>query len=273
MRNALAVVLAIGAVVAGIRAQAPDAGMPAFEVASVKPNKSGSLEMNFGIKGDRFTADNATLKELITIAFNVRDLQLVGAPDWIGKEHYDIVAKAHSPLKSGAVPVEVKQLLADRFQLRVHNDKRELPIYALVLASPDGRLGPGITRLEMDRCPQAIRDAEARARSGQPAAPRKPSDRPSCGLFSNPGSLRGGSIGLNTLANRLVPVVGRVVVDRTGLTGEFDFDLLWAAEANPNATGPSIFTALQEQLGLKLESTRGPVDVLVIDSVEPPAPD
>jgi uncharacterized protein (TIGR03435 family) len=263
------IVLAMSGLAGVVHGQTP----PAFEVASVKPNKSGSLEMHFGIQSDRFTADNATPKELITLAYNVRDLQLVGVPEWVGTDHYDIVAKAYSPLKSGTVPAELKQLLADRFGVRAHDDTRELPIYALVIASADGRLGPGINRIEPDRCPQVMAAAEARARSGQPPPPRTPGQRPSCGLFSNPGSHRGGSIGLGTLANRLASIVGRVVVDRTGLSGQFDFDVTFATETNPNATGPSIFTALQEQLGLKLESTRGPVDVVVIDRVEPPAPD
>ena len=94
-----------------------------------------------------------------------------------------------------------------------------------------------------------------------------------CGLGFNPGILTGGSIGLGPLAQRLSPIVGRVVVDRTGLTGKFDFELKWAQDPAADTAGPSIFTALQEQLGLKLESTRGPVDVLVIDHVERPAPD
>jgi len=269
----LLVVAVFGFLVAGVHGQAPDVAAPTFEVASVRPNKSASANTNFGIQGDRFTADNTTLKELILLTYNVRDLQLVGAPDWIGKERYDIVAKANAPLKSGAVPAEVKQLLADRFGLRVHNEKQELAIYALVVASPDGRLGPAIQRVEVDRCPQAAAEAAARARSGQPRPPVAPGQRPGCGLFYNPGSLRGGSIGLGPLVGRLSPIVGRVVTDRTSLTGQFDFDLTWAPEAGPDASGPSIFTALQEQLGLKLESTRGPVDVLVIDHVEPPAPD
>jgi uncharacterized protein (TIGR03435 family) len=113
----------------------------------------------------------------------------------------------------------MKQLLADRFGLQVHNDKRELPIYALVAASPDGGFGPALRRVEADRCPQAVADAAARAQNGQPRPPVAPGQRPSCGLFYNPGSIRGGSIGLGALVNRLAPLVGRVVVDRTAMTG------------------------------------------------------
>src|SRR5688572_7381806 len=269
----LLVVAMFGFLVSDVHGQAPDVAAPTFEVASVTPNKSASPNTNYGIEGERFTADNTKGKELILLTYNVHDLPIVGAPDWIDKERYDIVAKAYSQLKSGAMPVETRQLLAERFGLRVHNETRELPIYALVIASPDETLGPAIRRVEVDRCPQAAVQAAARARSGQPRPPVAPGQRPGCGLFYNRGSLRGGSIGLGPLVSRLSPIVGRVVIDRTSLTGLFDFDLTWAPEAGPDASGPSIFTALQEQLALKLESTRGPVDVLVIDHVEPPAPD
>ena len=257
-----------------LHSQAPAANpaAPAFEVASVKLNKSGSGNTHFGIQGDRFTADNTTLRELIRITYQVRDLQLVGAPDWIASEHFDIVAKAAGPLKAGSPPAELKLLLADRFRLKVHSDSRELPIYALV-AGPGRTFGPRLQPVEVDRCPEAIARAEARARTGQPPPPLAPGLRMDCGLRFNPGTLIGGSIGLEALSQSLSPIVGRVVVNRTGFTSKFDFDLSWASDPNADSNGPSIFTALPEQLGLKLESTRGPVDVLVIDQVEPLIPD
>jgi uncharacterized protein (TIGR03435 family) len=257
-----------------LHGQAPSA-VPAatFEVASIKPNKSGGVNTLFGIQGDRFTATNTTLRELIRLTYQVRDLQLLGAPDWIASERFDIFAKATAPLKSGAIPAELKQLLSDRVGLKVHSESRELPIYALVVARADGTLGPGLQPIETDRCPEAVARAEARARSGQPSPPSTPGQRMTCGLRFNPGSFNGGSIGLAPLAQSLSPVVGRVVVDRTGLAGKFDFDLTWASDPTADSTGPSIFTALQEQLGLKLESTRGPVDVVVIDQVAPLTPD
>jgi uncharacterized protein (TIGR03435 family) len=272
MRNALAFVTVMGVLLADVHGQTPGE-LPAFEVASVKPNKSGDPNTNLGIQGDRFTATNATLREVIRITYGVRDLQMVDAPEWIESERFNIVAKAKAPLKSGAVPIEVRQLLAERFRLRVHSETRELPIYALVVANADGKLGPSIQSVPVDRCPEAIARADARARTGQPPVLPAPGQRMTCGLGYNAGILTGGSISLAPLAQRLSPIVGRVVVDRTGLMGKFDFDLKWAQDGAADATGPSIFTALQEQLGLKLESTRGPVDVLVIDQVEPLIPD
>jgi uncharacterized protein (TIGR03435 family) len=269
----LMAVAAIAVLVAEANGQISDQAEPEFEVASIKPNVSDNAMAHFGIRGDRFAADNTTVKELITLAYNVRDLQLVGAPEWMGKERYDIVAKAYAQLKPGTPPPELKRLLVERFGLKVRHETRDLPMYALVMAREDRQFGPAAKQVEVDRCPEAAARAAERARTGQPRSPVVPGQRPSCGLFYNPGSLRGGSIGFGAMLQSLARVVGRIVIDRTGLTGKFDFDLTWAADGNPDAAGPSIFTALQEQLGLKLESTRGPVEVLVIDHVERPVPD
>jgi uncharacterized protein (TIGR03435 family) len=271
MWKLLSAIVVSGMLAVQLFAQAPPE--PAFEVASVKPNKSGSGDVHFGIEGDRFTADNTPLKELIRVTYQVRDLQIIDAPDWIASERFNIVAKASAQLKPGVPPPELKQLMADRFGLRVHNETREMPIYALVLASAEGKLGPAVQRVDVDRCPEAMARAQARARSGAPATPPRPGQRMECGMRGSPNSRTGGSIGFGSLAQSISPVVGRVVIDRTGLTGTFDFELKWAQDPTADTTGPSIFTALQEQLGLKLESTRGPVDVLVIDRVERPSPD
>jgi uncharacterized protein (TIGR03435 family) len=246
---------------------------PAFEGASVRENKSGGAGTNFDIKGDRFTAINATLRELIRVAYQIRDLQIAEAPDWIDSARFDIIAKAFEPLKMGVFPPHLRLLLADRFGLKVHNESRETSIYALVVARRDGTLGPSLRPVDVDRCPEAMAQAAARARSGQPAFAPVPGQRMTCGLGYSVGVLTGGSISLAPLAQRLSPIVGRVVIDRTDLTGKFDFELKWAQDPTADAAGPSIFTALQEQLGLKLESARGPVEVLVIDHVERPTPD
>jgi uncharacterized protein (TIGR03435 family) len=230
------------------------------------------MRTNTSIEGERFTAINATVRQLIRAAYEMRDLQIAEAPEWVNSSRFDILAKAAAPLKMGGVPLELRQLLADRFRLKVHNESRELPIYALVVARLDGKIGPALRALHVDRCPEAVARAEASARSGQAPGPPVPSQRIECGLRSRPGTLTGGSITVESLAQRLSEITGRVVLDRTGLTGWFDLDVTWAPDQSPDA-GPSIFTALQEQLGLKLESTRGPVDVLVIDHVERPTPD
>ena len=271
MRNLL-VVFAIGVLVVDVHGQTPADPAPTFEVASVRPNKSGSPNNNFGIQGDTFTSTNGTLRELIRVAYGAREMELSKGQEWIESERFDIVAKARAQLKPARVPDELKQLLAERFGLKVHNETREVPIYALMVARTDGKLGTALQPLTVDRCAALIAQAMERSRKGQPPLPPVTGQRIQCGMHFNPGIIQGASISLGPLVNRLSPLVGRQVVDRTGLTGVFDFDLTWAADAAPDSVGPSIFTALQEQLGLKLESARGPIDVLVIDQVMPLIP-
>jgi uncharacterized protein (TIGR03435 family) len=256
---------------------------PAFEVASVKQNKSGDPRMTFGIDGARFTAFNIPLDELIRVAYGIDPRRLSGGPAWIHTDRFDITAKADTQLEPGQAPPQLVPLLAERFRLKVRWESREQPVYVLVVNRPDGKLGPNLHLSSADYCAEA----NARLRSGQPKDPKP--DR--CFMRMGPGSMSGGSMGLNQLAKSLVPVVNRTVLDRTGLAGLFDFDVTFTPEfALPgppspggaptlvngiptDSNGPSIFTALQEQLGLKLDSQEGPVDVLVVDSVEHPTDD
>jgi uncharacterized protein (TIGR03435 family) len=280
-----------------LRAQAqqtPAADNPSFEVASVKPNESGDPRVMIGGgPGGRFNASNVPLRMLIRNAYQLQDSQLVGGPAWLATERFDIVAKAEgnpAPVPPGSVgPMQLmmRNLLADRFKLVVHRETREQPIYALVLARSDGKPGPQLRKSEIDCAAMAA----ARGRvGGPPPGPPAPGERPQCGMRMGPGQLSGGGFPLSQLGTTLSQLVQRMVVDRTGLSGNFDIDLTWTPEPGqglppgpppPGASalppidpnGPSLFTALQEQLGLKLDSQRGPVEVLVIDSVEMPTPD
>jgi uncharacterized protein (TIGR03435 family) len=264
---------------------------PTFEVASVKPNKSGDARVMLGIQpGGRFTATNVSLRMLIRTAYQLQDFQIVGGPGWISSDRFDLVAKAEGNLPPtapggppGPLQLMLRALLAERFSLVVHEDTRELPTYALVHARTDRRLGPQLRRSEID-CAQV---AGARGRGGLPVPPPQPGGRPVCGIRIGPGQLSAGGIPLVQFATALAPFVQRVIVDQTGLSGNFDVDLSWTPDQMPQGAppqgasplppidpnGPSIFTAVQEQLGLKLESERGPVSVLVIDRVEQPTPD
>jgi bla regulator protein blaR1 len=268
---------------------------PKFEVASVRPNTSGDNKVGIDIQpGGRATAVNAPLMMIIRSAYRLQEFQLVGAPDWVLSARYDISAKADRefppPVPGGEIsPAQLmfQSLLEERFKLRVHRETRELPMYALVLARPDGRLGPQLTPSTLDCA--AINAAR---RSGTPPAPPKPGDRPLCSIRIGFGQLTGTGFPLTNLASSLVQFVHRSVVDRTGLSGHFDFEVKFTPDQLPprppglpadqpirmngveiDPNGPSIFTAVQEQLGLKLDAQRGPVEVLVIDSVERPTPD
>jgi len=178
----------------------------------------------------------------------------------------------------------LRSLLAERFKLAFHNETRDMPIYALMKARTDGKLGAGLTPATID-CAALGRGRRA---GGPPPAPPQPGQKMECGMMIGPGKLNAGGMPMSNLATALAPQVGRIVLDKTELTGNYDFELTYAPEAlgsgggppllnggpmpvDPNA--PNLFTALQEQLGLKLDSQRGPVDVVVIDRIEQPAAD
>jgi uncharacterized protein (TIGR03435 family) len=278
------------------QATPPVGPSPKFEVASVRPNMSGDNKMSSQIlPGGRYNAINIPPRLLIMNSYSLQPQQLVGAPEWISSERFDIVAKAHEefgPPASRGEPsplqLMIRALLEERFKLKVRREPREVPIYSLVLARADGKLGPELQPSTTD-C-EAIR--AARRKGGPPPAPQKPGERPQCGARVGFGELIAGGQPLLELVSLLSGTVGRSVVDRTGLTGRYDMHLKWTPDQLPqrpagtppgdpvrvngveiDPNGPSIFTALQEQLGLKLESERGTVEALVIEHIERPTPD
>lgn len=246
-----------------------------FEVAAVKHNTSGQIAAQWDdAPGGRFTATNATLRMLIREAYRIADEQIIDAPEWIANERFDVNAKLEreAPMVRG-VPGErqfaLQSLLAERFKLAVHRETREFPMYALVMARADRKPGPGLKPLSYDCSPEAAPARIAAAEAGKPVG--------TCGTRVNTGRIRFAGA-LSAFARAISPD-GRTVVDRTGLSGNWEFDLAFTPEpqslrpgqsepppVDPN--GPSLVTALQEQLGLKLESIRGPIEVLVVDRVE-----
>ena len=254
-------------------AASASAQQAAFDVASIKVNRSGAREINLGLPGGgRFTATNAPLMELIRVAYETPDFLIADAPDWIRNERYDILAKVEGAPDTTQLFLMVRTLLADRFKLRVHMEKREQPAYALVKLKFDGSLGP--------RLRAATTDCVALRNAIQKGAPVPRSNRLLCGVQVRPDALVIGGRTMEQIANSLSQQLRRAVVDRTRLDGSFDADLDFApipppglTDPPPRSDAPSIFTAVQEQLGLKLEPTRAPVDVLVIDRVEHPTED
>jgi uncharacterized protein (TIGR03435 family) len=291
------VVATAGALGLNLSAQtaAPVQPVPTFEVASVRPN-TGDNKMAFNtLQGARYNAINIPLRLLIMHSYGLQEQQLVGAPAWIASERFDIVAKADGELgppesrgEPSRLQLMMRALLEERFKLKVHRESREVPVYVLVLARADGQLGKELKPSAVD-C-EAL--AKARRGGGPPPEVPKPGERPQCGARVGFGELAAGGQPLLELVSLLSANVGRSVIDRTGLTGRYDMHLRWTpdrilqraagtapgepirvngVEIDPN--GPSIFTALQEQLGLKLEAERGTVEALVIDHVERPIPD
>jgi uncharacterized protein (TIGR03435 family) len=272
-----------------LTAQAP----VSFEAASVKPNASG--ERNTSVRrlpGGRFTATNVPVALLVQMAYQLQPFQMQGAPAWLRTDRFDIVARMEGdppppPVGStqpDAVMLALQTLLADRFKLSAQWETQDLPIYALILARPDGKLGPNIRPAAVD-CTAAAAANAAAAKEGRTLNPNTP-DRVSCGLRNSNGRMMFGGYPMSFFANGHANEVNRAVVDRTGLAGNWDFELTYtrdrvrrpdvtdaAAASVPDPDGASIFTALQEQLGLKLDATKGPVRVLVIDRIEQPTPD
>jgi len=287
MRRVPLVLVGVAVVSVTLIAQAP-----AFEVVSVKPNKSGDAGSQFRIEpGGRVTWTNTTLQGMVAGAyqrFRWDSREIVGGPDWFSQARFDVIALAPGGLPRADADGFPSQLLAmfrrmleDRFQLVSHWEKREQSIYNLVIDRADGRLGPKLVPATVD-CAKVA----AAFLAGTPPAPR-PGRGNECNFSftSEPGTLQGNAITMAVLARFLAGEgVEKEVVDRTGLAGTFDVDLLYlpeqpagGASADKLALDPrfqgraGLITSLREQLGLKLEPARGPVDVLVIERAEQPS--
>lgn len=256
----------------------PAAAQPAakplkFEVASIKPanpDARGSSMMTDRVGGLR--GENMPIRALITMAYGIRDFQLSGGPGWVGTERFDIMAKPEAAVGAPEPPdphnltddqrkirdeqwrERVRNLLADRFGLVIHKEAKEEQIYHLVIAK------------------------------GGPKLTENTSPGPRQGMSMNRGRAQGFAAPIQMLADNLANTVGRPVIDMTGLTGKYDWKLEWTPDSgmatpgpdNPqaqsgDAPGPTIFTAVQEQLGLKLETAKGPVDTWVIDKIDHPS--
>ena len=235
-------------------------GQDQFEVASVKrvTNNEGILTINYA--PERFEA-LMLLRHIIGEAYGIRDFQLVGGPGWIRSDYFQVLAKTPGKASRADVRRMLQNLLAERFGLNVHSETKAGPAYELRLARNDGRLGPQLSKSEID-C--------AALGPNPPSVP--PSSKAWCGLRGT-GSLRitGQGATMSQLAGLLSTFAERLVMDETGLPGGYDFEFKFADPANASASW--VGTALEDQLGLKLTATKRPVEFLVIDQVQPPAPD
>jgi uncharacterized protein (TIGR03435 family) len=266
---------------------ATDGVKSAFESASVKPHTSGTSGRGTTRPqaGGGFSATNVTLRQLIEFAYQRHPFdrrEVTGGPAWSDSDRFDVVAKAASehlidPDGSlGHTWAMLQTLLAERFRLKIHEENKDRPVYALMPAKAEGQLGPKLRKTEVD-CGAVMKG---------PPAPMPPGQGPPCSMKTPPGRLFANTATMATIASLISPHVDRVVIDRTGLAGRFDVELE-AADikpppdyqpgpsdlALPPAAGPSIFVAVREQLGLKLEPQVAPVPLIVIDHVEKPRPE
>jgi uncharacterized protein (TIGR03435 family) len=225
----------------------PASDAPAFEVASIKPTQSTDRGISISLSGSRLTITKAQLLYLILYAYDIRGSQLVGGPSWVRSDEYDVIGKAEGEASRSADQFRpmLQTLLADRFKLAIHREMREIPVYVLVV----GKNGPKMTAVNgADTGPMSFR--------------------------MTPGHLRAPKESMARLAGLLggMPELRNLVFDETGLTGAYTFTLEWSPDdGRPPSDAPSLFTALQEQLGLKLESVKRPVEHLVIDHAEKPS--
>jgi uncharacterized protein (TIGR03435 family) len=257
-----AVVLYATVALAVLHAQEP----PTFDVVSIKLNtaRSGRSGIQSGSDG-AFVATNVTLHRLILDAFGVQASQLVGGPDWMTTERFDVIATGQKD--DGRNGERERAMLAERFHLATHTEMRDRPVFNLVMLRADRKLGPSIRPATIDCHGGGVDD---------PDKARREANVTPCGLRASGGrqgaSLLGGGRTLPEIARILADYgADRQVFDKTGLTGSFDFELKWANQA-VNADDVTFFTAIQEQLGLKLEAATAPVEVTVIDRVEHPEP-
>ena len=258
---------------------------PRFEVVSIKPVAEGTADIQgLGnvriLPGGRLNAEAALLRYFIQNAYGVKPFQLGGGPGWIESAHYNIDATAGGNPSGSEMRLMMQALLADRFQLKVHRETRELPVYELTVAKGGSKLQPPK--------PGSCLSPEANA-------PPVPGPATPCGrvvmMISGSGArMQGGQVSMAELVRVLSNVLARTVVDQTGYTGEFDVHLEFSPDeslgglptpkgpddprvptipADPNH--PTIFAAMQEQLGIKVQSAKGPVEVIVIDHVERPS--
>jgi uncharacterized protein (TIGR03435 family) len=231
---------------------------PAFETASIRVDTSGNPGFGVTRRPDGITATNAPFEYLLEVAYQTKLVDWSHVPDSLRLERYDILTKASGKLTGDQYWERLRTLLVDRFNLKFHRESKESQVFALVFGKNGSGPGPKLTVSPDTDCPAS------------------PSGSNFCGVNGGPGQMRGQRVPMERIARELSPYAGRPVQDRTGLTGVFDFELRWTpdqVESRPEGTdsGPSFTTALEEQLGLKLKSEKGRIEVLVIDHLEKPS--
>lgn len=257
---------------------AQSASSPTFEVTTVKPmDAKHPHPPSVSISRDQFEATGMTLKDLIKIAYDLNygaDRQVTGGPAWTGLARFDLEAKVDESqvAKLQKLPKEerdvqlrqmLQDLLANRFMLQIRHETQELPVYELVVAKNGPKLMPAATEPIVTRLDSTTRPRSFIRVAGKGVVVADAADTPM----------------IVTILSTLPEIGGRLVVDKTGLAGKYDFTLKWTPDSGPADdpptpdAGPALFTALQEELGLRLESKKTPVDIIVIDSAELPASD
>jgi bla regulator protein BlaR1 len=285
-------------------AESPEASdispdIPKFDVATIKPASSSDQKAGFMMSPDGIDLHGVPVQMMLREAFRVNDDEIVGAPGWVKTSRYDVQAKVApedaprmDKLTRNQRRAMLVPLLTGRFNLKYHREQRELPVYVLVVAKGGIKMKPG--KAPDHQAPPMPGDGPVTLKPGAGPPPAGPGNRARSRwgqglLMMRPGHVEAANSNIEMLAHVLSDQLGRTVIDKTGLTGNYDYTLQWTPENTPppmpgdapggprnengsEPVGPSLLTAVQEQLGLKLESEKGNVDVIVIDHIEPPSP-
>ena len=273
---ALILTMRVGVVTAETQMPAPPQTV-SFDAISIRPNATGGIVMIGNQRGGRFVASNVSVIMLFPMAFRpMQDNQILGGPDWLRTERFDIQARSDNVLTPQQSDAALRALLENRFQLRFHRETRERPIYQIVIAKNGVKLN----------------SVDSSSTTGAPGTSPPSQTFPPGAVSSGPGRVEASAISMAQLAGVLSAILGRPVIDMTGLLGTFAVKLSFAVGGGPplpktggaaNQVGPivrgvtpaetppSIFTAVTEQLGLKLESSKGPVETVIIDNIERPS--
>src|SRR5687767_11560126 len=269
---AILTVMGVCAVTAQVVPADKPATPPEFDAVSIKENRDPAATMGMSVTSAGLVARKVAIRFVVAYAYGFRRDHVIGGPSWLDSTEYDIIARTNQPNVPGAMrEAMVRTMLADRFQLRVHTESRAQETYALVVERRDGRLGPSLTRstgCQKDSIATSAPSLENRANA--PCGTRAFVD-------NSRVSVEGRGRPIADLVRRLQGTSGRAVVDKTGLTGLFDFALRYTPQIGPDSSRdpgdvPEIFTALREQLGLSLRPEPGFVEMLVIDNVQLPSP-
>ena len=248
-----------------------------FDAAVIKVNQSGETGPS-GIsaaKPGRFTATNTPLKFVILYAYNLLNHELAGVPDWAEDKTFDIDAtySTDSPATPAEIRLMVQHLLKDRFGFQVHSEKRVIPAYDLTVLHKNGEFGDNMRPSSVD-CQKLIAEKRPLREAGGPSAVAPTGKRPACSIFASRRYLTGGAVTMQQLTATLQSMLGKPVVDHTGLEGRFDVEAKWSLlddrDDTPQGDSPSIFYAVREQLGLRLDPHKEPFEVMVIDRLTQP---
>lgn len=260
-----------------------------FDAISIRTDTQSPFGQGIrGLQPGRFVAIGANVPEIAAIAFGVTRDRIVGGPDWVRSRRFNITATVSGEATRERVMPMLRQMLTDRFAMKSHREDRVMPVYAMTMARRDASFGPKLRRSGAECAP--VTPPSAEERGGLPPPPPPPPPPPGgsgmrplpereamlrCPSMFFPGGASARAVPISELTVLLTQFLDRPVVDRTNLTGEFDLDLVYQFELAPAGAGasasvPSVFAAMQEQLGLRLEAARAPRDVIVIDSISPP---